>query len=151
MKIPRQFRASYQIVIASMSLDQTSVSQVGNGSDRDGSSQQTVADELYRLTFKVTVKPYVNAQYRSSVALGDKAINCSTVESFSSAIHDLVSENVAGQALLSEVDGVRRYSLQEGPIELNNLNGFVIIKHSNHFYSINDPSERQHGTTRTSL
>jgi hypothetical protein len=107
-----------------------------------------VSDEIFRMTFKTTLKPYVNAQYRSSTVLGDHAINCSSVEEFNKLFYDLVVEHAVGLAVPSECDGVRRYALEESIINEGSLNTYIIFKHNNHFYTINDPPERQHGATR---
>ena len=116
-----------------------------------GSSQQGAdffVDALFRIKCKVTVKPYVNAQYRCSVVLAEQAIKVSTIEEFIGAVLDLVHESVAGLAVLSNDETVQRYSLQEIPVTIDNLNSFVLFKHSNHFYSINNTSHRQRAVSR---
>lgn len=121
-------------------------------SDAQLSSSQQAADgctdALFRIKCKVTVKPYINAQYRSSVVLAEQAINVSTMEDFINAVLELVHENVEGLAFLANDQDVQRYSLQEGPVTIDNLNSFVLFKHSNHFYSINDTSDRQPAVSR---
>eukprot|EP00474_Spongospora_subterranea_P004523 CRZ04981.1 hypothetical protein [Spongospora subterranea] len=88
-------------------------------------------DELYRIKLNVLVKPYKNAQARSSLSLGVLDINVSSSQAFQGKIFDRAVQHVEGIAIL----GPQGYSLRAEPMTCVDLDSMVSFKHRNHFYN----------------
>ena len=66
-----------------------------------------IIDDIYRVKVKVTVKPYVNSQYRSCTVLGDIRINRFSMDQFIKAIYDFVLGHAVGLAVPANSNGFR--------------------------------------------
>lgn len=89
-------------------------------------------DETYRLKLNTIIKPYKNAQARTSVSLGVVECNVSSVELFKTEIYRIASHHVEGVAVLSGSD----FSMRREPLQEEDLRILVSFKQRNHHYTI---------------
>ena len=95
-------------------------------------SQRISIDELYCVKLNALVKPYKNAQTRSSLSLGVIDVNVSTMEAFRSFIFDRASQHIEGIAILEN----QGFVMRPEPKSSDDFHLIVSIKHRNHFYTI---------------
>jgi hypothetical protein len=92
----------------------------------------TEVDELYRVTLNALLKPYKNAQARSSASLGVININVSSVEAFKAAVFAAAKPHVVDIAVL----GNNGFSMRAGQLSCDDLSLMTSFKNRNHFYTI---------------